>query len=82
MNPAPNPFATRILSGPSDTPDCHSLEIEEAEANGMQCMCSAWEPTEDELAAINRGEKIWLHIYAQRHPMVSLSAGERPFHHE
>lgn len=34
---------------------------------------SAWFPTPDELAALNAGEPVVLTIYADRHPVVSMS---------
>lgn len=34
------------------------------------CFISAWIPTPDELAALNAGAPVYLHIYSDRHPPV------------
>lgn len=50
----------------------------EAVQNGIHVLISAWEPTAEELAALNRGERVWLYVYTLCHPMVTITAGERP----
>lgn len=41
-------------------------------------MVTAWEPTPDELAALNAGAKIHVCIYGTTHPPINLSVGEEP----
>ena len=41
-------------------------------------METAWEPTPDELIALNQGAKIILRIIGTQHPPVMLSVGEKP----
>jgi hypothetical protein len=78
MSPGPNPFKTRVLAAPPNEPYCHPLEICDASQNGTPVMISAWEPSDEEIEAIKRGERLWLIIYGKSHPMVAVVAGERP----
>jgi hypothetical protein len=78
MNPSPNVYSNRVLGAPESVAECESLEIADLIVHSRPCMVSAWEPSEEEIAAINRGERIWLFVYGRSHPMVWLTAGERP----
>ena len=50
---------------------CHTLEIWDRDG----FMISGWRPTEAELARLNAGEPLFLHIQGQQHPVVGFSVG-------
>jgi hypothetical protein len=52
---------------------CHTLEI--CDRDGW--MISAWRPTPAELARLNEGQPLFLHIAGTAHPVVALSVGEQ-----
>ena len=73
--------ATRNLGKPIDWDDerdgpCGSLAIRDTRLNGAPCMLSAWQPSPEELAALNAGAKIYLHVIGGIHPPVAISVGE------
>lgn len=75
MNPAPNPFKNRILRAPKGMEEeCGSLEV----LHTARCFISAWEPTEEDIAAILRGEKVWLTVFCNVQPPVAITTGDRP----
>lgn len=78
MTPAPNPFKTVIFTAPQNfNGECGDLEVFVDKERGY--MISCWEPDEEEIAAINRGEKIWMYIGSRGVlPITALSVGERP----
>lgn len=84
MIPARIQGATRYLGAPAGWEPatdghCAHLAIRDVEINGMApAMYSAWEPTPDELAALNAGAKILLIVVGRAHPPVCLEVGERP----
>lgn len=75
MNPAPNPYRTRTLSAPpSFEGECGDLEVY-ISPSGFFISC--WEPTEEEIASLKEGGKVWLYIQGLQ-PVVALSVGDRP----
>ncbi len=50
---------------------CYSLEIWDRDG----FMISGWRPTANELAKLNAGEPLWLHIQGQAHPVVAMTVG-------
>lgn len=48
---------------------CHTLEIWDVDG----FMISAWQPSEAELARLNAGKPLLLHIQGGTHPVVGLS---------
>ncbi|ACS41623.1 hypothetical protein [Methylorubrum extorquens] len=42
----------------------------------VNMMVTAWEPTPDELARLNAGAPILLHILGEAHPPVRMEVGE------
>ena len=56
--------------------ECGDLHVHHMPDVG--CMVSKWLPTDEERAAIARGEPVWLYVYAKGHPPVALEAGD-PF---
>lgn len=73
--------ANRFLGAPPDWDEskemqCNVLPICDVQTEQGAFMVSAWEPTPDELAAINNGQSIYLWIRGSSHPVVALSVGE------
>lgn len=69
--------ATRRLGAPAEWDHekdgiCHTLDI--LDRDGW--MISAWQPTAAELARLQEGKPIFLHIQGSVHPVVALSVGE------
>lgn len=72
--PLPNPHAR--LGAPDNWNHetdgiCHTLDIWLQDG----AMVSGWVPTEAELAKLNAGEPLFLHITSDRHPVVALTVG-------
>lgn len=57
---------------------CGALPIRLDVHSGIQFMTSAWEPTPDELAALNRGAKVQLGVAGGSHPVVRIGVGPVP----
>lgn len=66
-----------IYKGPADMEDCQDLHVRhDRYADGSVALVSAWIPTPDELARLNAGQPVWLHIWANGQPPVALSVPE------
>ncbi len=83
MIPARIAGATRYLGAPPDwnpetDGDCAHLAIRDERIGLNSQMVSTWEPTPDELAALNAGAKVELVIAGRIHPPVMLRVGDRP----
>jgi len=77
MNALPLDKPTRRLGAPGNWDHgrdglCHTLEI--LDRDGW--MISAWQPSAAELARLNSGKPIFLHIAGTAHPVVALTVGE------
>lgn len=76
--------ATRYLGAPEGwTPekdgDCAHLAIVDVKVQGGQnVMVSSWQPTPDEIAAIQAGAPIYLHVWGSMHPPVAVAVGPAP----
>ena len=74
--------ATRTLGAPPGWDEerngpCVGLPIRDEEWNGTPVMTSAWEPTAEEIQALQGGAKIELTVIGTGHPPVSLSVVHR-----
>ncbi|WP_206141828.1 hypothetical protein [Burkholderia sp. Ac-20384] len=69
--------ATRRLGAPADWDQsksaCDVLPIVDVETDNGPFMVSAWQPTAEELAALNAGAPIRLWIQGTNHPVVALA---------
>ncbi|WP_063893075.1 hypothetical protein [Burkholderia ubonensis] len=69
--------ATRRLGAPADWDQsksaCDTLPIVDVETDNGPFMVSAWQPTAEELAALNAGAPIRLWIQGTNHPVVALA---------
>ena len=52
---------------------CDALPITRTELDGMPAMISFWRPTDDELAMLNQGGLVALHVLGAGHPPVALA---------
>jgi hypothetical protein len=69
------PQANKILTAPPGQEDeVYDLPVW---SDGDRCI-SCWQPTEEERAAIARGEPMWLWIVGDTHPPVAVEVGS-PF---
>lgn len=50
---------------------CNTLDIWDRDG----AMISGWRPTPEELAKLNAGDPLFLHILGASHPVVSMSVG-------
>lgn len=83
MIPARIAGCTRVLGAPAGwTPEpsgpCCGLPIRDEMKGDQPCMISCWEPTPDEIAALNDGAKVMLRIVGAGHPPVMVYVGEVP----
>lgn len=79
MNAGPNPFKTHIIGAPTNDADVESIEATVTNDHlGRDMIMTVWEPTDDEVDAINRGERIWLCIMGNRLPPACIIVGDRP----
>lgn len=51
------------------------LPLRDEVQDGVPCMMTAWEPTPDELVAINAGAKIEISIMGKSHPPIFVGVG-------
>ena len=61
---------------PPGMENCQDLYVRVFEDEDVRIMSSAWMPTPEELARMNAGQPIHLHIYGQSHPVVSMTVPE------
>jgi hypothetical protein len=62
-----------VYRAPEGVDNCSDLHVRVTHEDGVRVMTSAWMPTPEELARLNAGEPIHLHIYGAGHPVVALS---------
>lgn len=61
--------ATRVLSAPADSPEVKPLAIRDVVySDGTRGVMSAWQPTPEEVAAIQAGEPVYLCIFGTTMP--------------
>lgn len=65
--------ATRVFGDPGDMEShCSTLAIRDVVTKDGNFMVSAWEPTPDELKALNNGASVQLWIRGNVHPVVAM----------
>lgn len=74
--------ATRDLGAPvgwdGDLSKCRVLPVQDVTTEHGPFMVSAWEPTAEELVAMQRGESVKLWVQGVAHPVVSITVGGIP----
>lgn len=51
---------------------------DEKTGEGTPCMVTAWFPTEKELAALNSGASVQIHLQGSAHPPIMVDVGDPP----
>ena len=79
MIPKRHPSGTRYLGAPrgwepETDGSCAHLSIADIDHEGSNIMESIWEPLPDELAALNAGGFVVLHVRGNGHPPVYVTA--------
>jgi hypothetical protein len=64
-----------ILGAPPGMPNCDNLPATMMvdENDGSVIIASFWQPTVEELAALNAGKPVTLFIFGKHHPPVAIS---------
>ena len=70
MKPVKLENPTRTLA--DDQPEFQPLDIVDSFENDLPVMGSAWTPSSEELAALNRGEHVILVVVGTQHPPVTV----------
>lgn len=81
MMPGSNPFQTHVFGAPADgsLPECHPLEVTAAaDETGHPVRTSAWEPSAEELEALQAGARVWVTTWGAGLPPVAVTVGDRP----
>ena len=60
-------------TAPADMDNCQDLHVRVDNDNGVRTISSAWFPTKEEIALMQEGQPIHLHIYGSGHPVVAMS---------
>lgn len=74
--------ATNVLGAPEgwnqEDRKCGRLPVRIERDGELLTMTSAWSPTPDELARLNKGAPVLLRIVGASHPPVMLYVGDAP----
>ena len=63
-----------ILKAPDGMVDCDTVPATLVFDTDVDMrICTFWRPTEEELAQLNKGHTICLHVYGRMHPPVAIS---------
>lgn len=73
MEPVPFKESNFTLRAPEGEDDCDDLPC----FTDGQCFISKWQPTKEEVDRLVNGEGIWIVVWGNLHPMISVTA-EKP----
>ena len=77
MTAGPNPYKTQVIGAPTNDPDVEAIEATvTTDHYGRPVIMTVWEPSEEEVAAINRGERIWMFTMSNRLPPACIIVGD------
>lgn len=79
MKPRRTHFTNQVFRFPggNEDNDLWTYQLDDREL-GMPIICSVWEPSEDERAAIARGENIRLCVWGGGMPPVAIDLTDEP----
>lgn len=78
MRPRRTPFSTAVFRLDGGTED-NDLWVERThDTNDVPVMRSVWELSDEDRAAIARGENVALCVWGERHPVVALTTTDDP----
>ena len=63
-------------TAPPGMDNCQDLKVHVYDDGDIRIITSAWIPTVEEVERIKAGQPIWLHIYGNAHPVVSMTVPE------
>ena len=74
-----HPTNNRVLGAPTGWSQeelrCNAIPITDVDLDGTPVVVTYWRPTEEELAAMNRGEYVQLSIIGRTMPPVAILVG-------
>lgn len=73
MNPIKPQNANFVYAAPKGMDNCDDLHCFVYEDQDVRIITSAWMPSPEELALLNAGQPVQLHVYGALHPVVSLT---------
>lgn len=76
MRPITPGNANFCYKAPEGMDDCADLNVHVYNDGEVRIITSAWLPTPDELALLNAGQPVQLHVYGHQHPVVSLTVAK------
>lgn len=76
MNSVQHASNNRVLGAPSgwdqQSLPCDALAVTDAKLGDVACIVSFWKPTPEELAALNAGGFVALHVMGRNMPPVAI----------
>lgn len=78
MLPVDFPESNFVYTRPTGLPECGDLRVWKGGHYDLPIVLSKWKPSVRDIAAMNRGESIWLSVYSSDIPPVALFTGH-PF---
>ena len=74
MNFVTHPSNNMLMKAPEGASNVSDLPVTVAQLpSGERAMISFWQPDAEELAALNAGSPVMLHVLSQHHPVVMLA---------
>lgn len=80
MNKIQHPSNNGVLGAPKGWEQgkipCSALAVTHTEVDGAPCVVSYWRPTEQELAELNAGHFVTLHVIGYTMPPVAVGVAQ------
>lgn len=76
MRPIKPANSNYVYTAPKGMDDCADLHVHVYDDGDVRIITSAWHPTPEELALLNAGQPVQLHIYGNIHPVVSVTVAK------
>jgi hypothetical protein len=73
MNPIKPANSNFIYTAPKGMDNCNDLHVHVYNDDDVRIITSMWMPTPEELALLNAGQPVSLHVYGYTHPVVSVT---------
>lgn len=65
--------ANKVYRAPQGMDNCQDLHVHQQQEHGVTITTSAWFPSPEEMARLQAGQPLWLHIYGEGHPVVAMT---------
>lgn len=76
MQPIKPANSNFTYTAPKGMDECQDLHVFVSDDGECRIITSAWMPSPEELALLNAGQPVQLHIYGNGHPVVSLTVAK------